>query len=75
MAGFTMDPNFEKKLAKQVAGNMQREVNAVYRQCKGQPVATVKRALQRKLGTALVEPTLTSIAEAISRGDNVKIKL
>ncbi|MBM4524517.1 hypothetical protein GS462_07810 [Rhodococcus hoagii] len=75
MAGFKMNPNFEKELAKQVQGTMQREIDTVYRQYKGQPAATVKRALQARLKTALVEPMLSSAAEAISRGDKVNLKL
>lgn len=75
VAGFKMNPNFEKELAKQVQGSMQREIDAVYRQYKGQPVATVKTALKRKLGTALVEPLLSNIAEAISRGEKINVKL
>lgn len=75
MSGFTLDPNFEKNIAKQGAKNMQTGVDAVYRQYKGQSVDAVKRALKRKLGTALVEPARTNIAEAISRGEKVTVKL
>lgn len=73
MTGFKMNPNFERDLAKQVAGTMQRDIDAVYRQCKGQPVDSVRRALKQKLGASLVEPTLTTVAEAISRGDKVNL--
>lgn len=75
MTGFKLDPNFEKNIAKQVAKNMQSDIDSVYRQYKGQSVDAVKRALKRKLGTALVEPSLTNIAEAISRGEKVNVKL
>ncbi|BBY96358.1 hypothetical protein MGALJ_61980 (plasmid) [Mycobacterium gallinarum] len=75
MAGFKMDPNFEKNVTKQVAKNMQSDIDAVFRQHKGQSVDAVKRALQRKLGTALVEPALTTVAESISRGEKVTLKL
>ncbi|QXF84297.1 hypothetical protein HBA53_24645 (plasmid) [Rhodococcus pyridinivorans] len=54
MAGFKMNPNFERDLAKQVQGSMQREIDAVYRQYKGRSVTTVKSALKRKLGVASI---------------------
>ncbi|TQC41761.1 hypothetical protein EEB14_52775 [Rhodococcus sp. WS4] len=75
MTGFKLDPNFEKNIAKQVAKNMQSDIDSVYRQYKGQSVDAVKRALKRKLGTALVEPSLTNTAEAISRGEKVDVRL
>lgn len=75
MTSFKMNPDLEKKLAQQVPGSMQRETDAVYRQYKGQSVVTVKNALKRKLGTALVEPSLSNFTEAISLGEKVILKL
>lgn len=73
MAQFEMDPVAEQDLATQVLEDMQLGVDEIYRQCKGQSTAAVTDALQRTFGTALVEPTLTCIADAISRGDHVTI--
>ncbi|WP_143153647.1 hypothetical protein [Rhodococcus rhodnii] len=72
---FEWDPDAEREIVDQVVRSMQQEIDAVYHRHQGDPEGIVKDALVARLTTALVEPTLSTVAAAIGRGDRVELTL
>ena len=67
MAGFKMNPNFEREMKREV----QRKLTKVFDRFKGRPIAEVRAALQREGVTA---PELSPLAEAISEGREPRVQ-
>lgn len=62
MAGFKMNPNFERELARQINVQLQKVFDSVYRRHAGKAIGDVKAALQReaaRIGLTMDDAKLT----------------
>jgi len=77
MAGFKMNPNFEREFARQFNAQLQKVFDLVYSRHAGQAVGEVKAALKReagRIGLTLDDAKLTELATAISAGTRLKVR-
>ncbi|PPI89223.1 hypothetical protein [Nocardia nova] len=74
MATQNYDPrDVAKALEAQMRDNLQAAADKVYRRSARQPVEVVKRLLVQEID-GIGEPQLTQMAEAISRGEQPRVR-